>query len=812
MTGVQTCALPIYHASQTTNIKKGTVALRTLRNPKVGTLKMAIESKEHLDENKIMLADEAGLDGLVVLVNHVHPKISGLAAKTINLLSSNDDDEVVILEEKGFDPLVEMAGYKDDKVVSSAVMTIAMLAEQSECHEGIIASASWKRIHSWLKSTLPDVKKGAVMLIGNLAMRSDQREEMQKEGTITLLAAEMSTTDIDLQKGLATAIANLVQTGVLAKEIATSERLKYVGNWLNSGDVEVMGGAVYILANVSSLDDHKLDVYNAGFLPILLKLVNDSDERIAVGASITISNLSSLLEKTEEMCEKFLEPLVSLSNKTKNPDLIYRIASTLSNLSQNSALKEKLKTKATESLKTMMENSDSEIKKEAASALADLGEDVPTFENVQEEEHVQEEEEKEEQIQEQLKLRIQELLNKIAGNDVQQIEQASAVLADMSLKKENRAVIRSCGGLNVLVALIGREEKSLEKSQFDCVRVLTELAKSDKDRNKFKPNIVSPLVRLTKTTDQIGLLAVLECILHLTKNKSLFGAFKKEKMEETLIAAANNKLNENLKVNSLELLSLFSLNDLNVQSAVLKAKAIPNICKLLSNTPLSVRTSAIKALGSLSSGSNRKVQLEIRKNKGIKFCCAFYKEKDDNILVATSNALFFIVDGNANNQNQVAKYGGVDGLATLATSQNQTIQQAVLQCTKSCVKFNSKLQNLFRTKKVITPLVNLVSSPNDVVKSFTSGALIELARDNAKNSEAIALAGAIPLLVKELENPSDSVKYHCQGVLWCLAKDKKRKEAIKSTKCAEILQKQLKESTSEQVKKGAKWCLDRIKK
>jgi len=321
------------------------------------------------------------------------------------------------------------------------------------------------------------------------------------------------------------------------------------------------------------------------------------------------------------------------------------------------------------------------------------------------------------------------------------------------------------------------------------------------------------LARLTKTTNPVSLSAVLECINQLSKNKTLVPIFKKEKLEETLVNASNNKLNENLQVNALELIAIFALSDLNVQNAVLKVKnSIPNFCKLLKDTPLSVRTAAIKVLGALSSGANRKVQQEVRKNKGIQLSCAFYKEKDDNILLATSNALSFIVDGNANNQNQVAKYGGVDGLANLALSQNQSLQQSVLQCTRACVKFNSKLQNLFRTKKVITPLVNLLSSPNDVVKSYTSGAMIELGRDNAKNSEAIALAGAIPLLVKELENPSDAVKYHCQGVLWCLAKDKKRKEAIKSTKATEILQKQLKESTSEQVKKGAKWCLDRLKK
>lgn len=802
-----------YNESSSSNVKKGTVALRTLRKPKVGTLKMNIESKEHLDEQKIMLADDSGLEGLVVLINHEHPKISGLAAKTINLLSSNDDDEAVIIEEKGFDPLVEMAGYKDERVQGSSVMTIAMLAEQSECHDGIIASAGWKRIHSWLKSPLPEVKKGAIMLVGNLAMKTEQREAMKKEGTISLLASEMATTDIDLQKGLATAIANLVQTGTLAKEIATPERLKFVGNWLNSGDNEVIGGAVYILANVSSLDDHKIDVYNAGFLPLLLKLINSDDERISVGAAITISNLSSLLEKTEEMCDKLLEPLVQLSHKTKNPDLIYRIASTLSNLSQNQALKEKLKVKATESLKTMMENSDSEIQKEAASALVDLGEQVPIIETPQEEEKQEDnEEDKEEQIQEQLKQRIQELLNKLAGNDVQQIEQAAAVLAEMSLKKENRAVIRSCGGINIIVTLLLRDEKSLEKAQYDCVRIVSELSKSNKDRNKFKPNVVPPLVRLSKTTDPVSLLAVLECINQLAKSKVLLTAFKKEKMEETFVNASINKLNENLQVNALDLISLFALSDLNVQNAVLKIKnAVPNICKLLKDSPLPVRTSAIRALGALSSGTNRKVQQEVRKNKAIQLCCAYYKEKDDGILLATSNALSFIVDGNASNQNQVAKYGGVDGLANLALSQNQSLQQAVLQCTRACVKFNSKLQNLFRTKKVITPLVNLISSPNDVVKSFTSGALIELGRDNAKNSEAIALAGAIPLLVKELENPSDAVKYHCQGVLWCLAKDKKRKEAIKSTKAVEILQKQLKESTSDQVKKGAKWCIDRLK-
>jgi len=509
------------------------------------------------------------------------------------------------------------------------------------------------------------------------------------------------------------------------------------------------------------------------------------------------------------MCELVLDPMVQLSGKSKNPDLLYRVAVTMSNLSQNTALKEKIKNQAANSLKVMLENEDTEIRKEAASALADLGEEVPASELPVETEDTKEDvkEENKEDIQEQLKQKINDLLQKIQSDDSSTAEQAAAVLAELSHKKDNRAVIRNVGGQNQLLAAISKENPSLIKAQIDCVRVITELAK---EKNKFKANIIPPLGRLAKINDPVGLLAVLDCIFQLSKNKAHLPIFKKEKLENFLINASAVKLNEPLQVLALELLAALALYDVNVQAVVLSAKtAVPNIAKLLKGSSLPVQTAAIKALGAFSSGTNRKHQLEAKKHKVLEQACTFFKEKDQNLLIATTNAIAYIADSNNNNQNIVKKHNGVEGITPLTTSENQLLQQAVLQCTRACVKHNSKLQNHFRSKKVIPPLVQLIGSPNDTVKSLAAGALIELGRDNSKNCEEIAHSGAISLLVKELENPSDAVKYHCQGVIWALArKDRKRREAIKATGAVDVLKKVMKETTSEQVKKGCKWALE----
>ena len=205
------------------------------------------------------------------------------------------------------------------------------------------------------------------------------------------------------------------------------------------------------------------------------------------------------------------------------------MAVTISNLSQNAALKEKLKAKAAPSLKAMLENEELDIRKEAASALADLGEVVPQTEHHVEEEGKEEENvEKEEVMQEQLKQKVTELLQKVQSDDVSTMEQAAAVLAELSHKRENRAVIRNLGGANTLVTVISKENQSLVKGQVDCVRVITELAK---EKNKFKANVVPPFSKLSKVNDPVSLLAVLDGINVLSKNKAILGLFKKENLE-----------------------------------------------------------------------------------------------------------------------------------------------------------------------------------------------------------------------------------------------------------------------------------------
>jgi len=298
-----------------------TVALKTLRRPKVATLRDALSN---VDEEQILYAEDAGLDELLQLYQHQHPKVVQAAGLVLNKLVHNSEKEVVLVAKEAYKALIELTEIKNDDVRAKATVTLAILAEQPDCQDPILtATDGWRKIFAWLGSSNIGVQQGALQLCASLVISEELREAFLKEGGLTQVLRAFGATDIKVKRALATCLANLAQETDAVKDIIAGDGLKTILAWIALNDEELTGSAISLLANISNSDELKPTLLTgkvAEALPALLSLQNDI---IRTGALIVVSNLTTLEESATPVVTGCLDALLALG-KSDNGDHVYR--------------------------------------------------------------------------------------------------------------------------------------------------------------------------------------------------------------------------------------------------------------------------------------------------------------------------------------------------------------------------------------------------------------------------------------------------------------------------------------------------------
>jgi len=275
---------------RTGNTRKGTIKLKTLRRPGVKDLSGMFDNTKHISDEKLGYADEAGLDCLLGLIDHEHPRVRACSEEMIGNLEKDDGE--IIVGENGFKPIAELLRYKNHQAQRDTLWTLAILAGNSEQnHEGILLDIGWQTILSRSKSQLGDIQLPAVTLISNLALNEEMHDMIINEEGLPLLKSLADSSDIKIKRAVCNAFANLCSDEDSVDSVLSGGGLKMIISFLDSGDDELIAGALHTIANVASNDEIKQDIVSNGGLPPIVKLLNSPNIMIQKGAATAIANL-----------------------------------------------------------------------------------------------------------------------------------------------------------------------------------------------------------------------------------------------------------------------------------------------------------------------------------------------------------------------------------------------------------------------------------------------------------------------------------------------------------------------------------------
>eukprot|EP01103_Thecamoeba_quadrilineata_P010566 TRINITY_DN2317_c0_g1_i2.p1 TRINITY_DN2317_c0_g1~~TRINITY_DN2317_c0_g1_i2.p1 ORF type:complete len:959 (+),score=189.10 TRINITY_DN2317_c0_g1_i2:36-2912(+) len=346
--------------------------LKTLPRPRMkGTKEWFLQ---HKDKSNFLLLGEAGLEPLLNLCNHENPKIRSLAEESVSGLKKVEGD--ILMSSKGLRNLSDILRFKVLQAQSDTLMTLAILAGNTDQnHEGIILDIGWQVILIRAKALHYEIQRAAVTLIANLALNEDNHDMILNEGGLEQMKSLVNSNDIKLKRAICNAFTNLATDEENVQAILKDGGLRVIFDFALSDDDELICGAAHCLANLAIAEELKSTIVKEGGLPILVKLLKSYNVMILKGATTAVANLSSSDENlTKLMDSGLLEPLVFLGRKSKNPDVLFRVALTFNNLCSVEKFHERIKAGgAVNSLKVLAKSRDEDVKREAIEALTDLG-------------------------------------------------------------------------------------------------------------------------------------------------------------------------------------------------------------------------------------------------------------------------------------------------------------------------------------------------------------------------------------------------------------------------------------------------------
>lgn len=295
----------------------GTMKLKTLRRPGVRDLSSMFDKAGGVETQHLTWADEAGLEALLDLLDHEHPKIRAMAEEfTANLKKTKHDVGVV---DGGYAPLSEMLKYKNLDAQKSALWTISTLAGNNEAtHEGIIKEIGWNTIVRRSKSDLPEVQRIACNIIANLSLNDNMHGYIMNQGGIEVLKGLAAKDDIQLQRACCNAFANLCTNSANIQGVIADGGLETIIEFAKSSDDELRTAALHCLANLADDPNLRRMIVERGGLDPVLENLDSQNTAVLKGASSAVANLALEQLNHPEMLERgTVEKLVMLARKCK---------------------------------------------------------------------------------------------------------------------------------------------------------------------------------------------------------------------------------------------------------------------------------------------------------------------------------------------------------------------------------------------------------------------------------------------------------------------------------------------------------------
>ena len=291
--------------------------LKTLRRPGVRDLSSMFDKAGGVETEHLTWADEAGLESLLDLLDHEHPKIRAMAEEfTSNLRKEGHDINVV---DMGFKPLSDMLKYKNLEAQKCALWTISTMAGNNEAtHEGIITDIGWNTIIRRTKSDLPEIQRIACNIIANLSLNDNMHEYIMNEGGIDALRSLAERDDLKLQRACCNAFANLCTNPDNIQGVIKDGGLETIIRFAGSDDDELRTAALHTLANIANEPSLRRMIVERGGLDPVLENLSAGQVVVLRGASSAIANLAEEQLNHPEMLEKgTVEKLIVLARKCK---------------------------------------------------------------------------------------------------------------------------------------------------------------------------------------------------------------------------------------------------------------------------------------------------------------------------------------------------------------------------------------------------------------------------------------------------------------------------------------------------------------
>ena len=295
----------------------GTMKLKTLRRPGVRDLSSMFDKAGAVSTEHLTWADESGLESLLDLLDHEHPKIRAMAEEfTANLKKEKHDINVV---KGGFSPLSDMLKYKNLEAQKCALWTIGTLAGNNEAtHENIIAEIGWHTIIRRTKSDIADIQRIACNIIANLSLNDNMHGHIMNDGGIDALKTLAQRDDLQLQRACCNAFANLCTNRDNIHGVIKDGGLETIIEFAKSDDEELKTAALHTLANLADDPELRRLIVEKGGLDPVISNLESSQVVVLRGASAAVANLAEEHLNHPEMLQRgTIEKLVVLARRCK---------------------------------------------------------------------------------------------------------------------------------------------------------------------------------------------------------------------------------------------------------------------------------------------------------------------------------------------------------------------------------------------------------------------------------------------------------------------------------------------------------------
>jgi len=390
------------------------------------------------------------------------------------------------------------------------------------------------------------------------------------------------------------------------------------------------------------------------------------------------------------------------------------------------------------------------------------------------------------------------------------VEAALVKLLALAQKERNRKWIRVAGAIPILIAFLKKTDASTQFSEIQrlSLAILATLSRNVVNRDEIRKHEGLPiLLRLSHHNDPEILLNTLKCCKECSKNAENTVILRNGRHLKTIVPMCTPE-NEPVQIVVLDTIHIMCVgaNSLS-QAAVREAGGVPVLINLLVHPNPAIRGRAVRTLGSVSC-NNRKIQQMVRRAKAIPTAVKLITDSNEEVARHAAGGIGAIAENDNDNQLLVRKCGGVEPLVKLLSSTSEATQEHAAAGIRSLAKNCRRIQADFRTNNGIPLLVKLLNSESDQVKVHATGALMEIARDQPKNAEAICNAGAIGGLVSALQSESSVLQYLACGAVWALSRKSSRRKAAFRDANAVMYLKNLANSDTDQVRKGAAWALE----